>query len=153
MFAGTQETQLWSKDLGGAVAYPVIAGESIFVDVANAGPNGNMVYGSAVAAYDRRSGALQWGPNPIGGTYNFGALSYDAGTVFALNFDGQLYAFDAATGQQRWMIRLPQEYAFTSPPTATNGTVYVGGSGSGGKLYAVDETTGGVDWIAGVMNR
>jgi hypothetical protein len=49
-------------------------------------------------------------------------------------------------------VQLPGQSSFTSPPTAANGTVYVGGAGTGGTLYAVDEATGSLRWSAPVMN-
>ena len=45
------------------------------------------------------------------------------------------------------------QYSFTAPPTAFEGTLYVGGAGSGGTLYALDESTGGTTlWTAPVEN-
>jgi outer membrane protein assembly factor BamB len=43
-----------------------------------------------------------------------------------------------------WARQLPGQYAFSSPPTAKDGVVYVSGAGSGGTLYAVDEASGTV---------
>jgi outer membrane protein assembly factor BamB len=63
-----------------------------------------------------------------------------------------LSSFDAGTGALRWSAQLPGQYAFSSPPTAANGTVYVGGAGSGGTLYAVRETDGAVLWTQSVAN-
>ena len=139
----------WSRDLGGPIQYPVIADGKVFVDV-NHMPSGQ--YGTTVSAYDLQTGALDWGPVSIGGTYGFGALTYDNGRLFALNHDGTLYAFDGATGNSLWSIQLPGQYSFTSPPTAVAGVVYAGGAGSGGTLYAVNESDGVVRWTASVMN-
>ena len=47
---------------------------------------------------------------------------------------------------------MPMQYAFSSPPTAVNGVVYVGGAGSGGTLYAVNESSGSLLWTTGVEN-
>jgi outer membrane protein assembly factor BamB len=151
-FGGADQDVLWSKDLGGKVAYPLIVGESIFVDVANSGPNGATVYGSTVSAYDKRSGALLWGPVALGGTYNFSAIAYDRGRVFALNYDGKLHALDAATGEEIWSVQMPAQRSFTSPPTAIDGVVYLGGAGSGGTVFAIDEAAGDVLWTASVAN-
>jgi outer membrane protein assembly factor BamB len=138
---------LWSADLGGTVGYPVIANGRVFVTVAHSSR-----YGDDVEALSLATGEVLWGPKPIDGTYWTGMLAYDDGGVFAVNFDGRMTAFDAATGTQKWVTELPGQYAFTSPPTAAGGTVYVGGAGSGGTLYAVDEATGDVTWTASVMN-
>ncbi len=53
-------------------------------------------------------------------------------------------AFDATTGAHLWTAILPGQYSFSSPPIASNGVVYTSGAGSGGTLYAVDETDGAV---------
>jgi outer membrane protein assembly factor BamB len=63
-----------------------------------------------------------------------------------------LFAYDAASGTQLWSTALTSQYWFTDPPTAANGFVYVGGTGIGGTLYAVDETTGVLTWTRPVMN-
>lgn len=137
----------WSVDLEGTVGYPVIADGLVFVTVAHVNS-----YGDDVEALSLATGDVVWGPKTIAGTYWAGMLAYDDGQVFAINFDGRMTAFDAATGAQSWVTQLPGQYSFTSPPTAADGTVYVGGAGSGGTLYAVDESSGDVTWTAAVMN-
>jgi len=47
-------------------------------------------------------------------------------------------------------VQLPGQYAFSSPPTAEGGFVYVGGAGDGGTVYAVDEKNGAVVWTENV---
>jgi outer membrane protein assembly factor BamB len=88
----------------------------------------------------------------ISGNYHWSASAYDHGKICVINFEGLLRSFDAATGTPGWSKQLPFQWAFTSPPTAVNGIVYVGGAGSGGTLYAVDEMTGNVLWTAPVAN-
>lgn len=87
-----------------------------------------------------------WGPVDLGGTYFWSNAAYDAGRVFALNYDGLLRAFDAASGALLWSTQLPGQYAFWSPPTASGGVVYTGGAGLGTTVYAVDEQDGTVNW-------
>lgn len=145
-FVDPLETQ-WSVDLGGVVGYPVVAHGRVFVPVAKEGS-----YGDDLVALSLSTGQVIWGPIDLGGTYWTAMLAYDRGRVFAVNFDGRLAAFDEATGRQYWSIQLPGQYAFTSPPTAVGGVLYVGGAGSGGTLYAVDERDGSVLWTAGVAN-
>jgi outer membrane protein assembly factor BamB len=72
------------------------------------------------------------------------ALAYDGGDVFALNYDGVLTAFVAGTEHELWARQMPGQYAFTAPPTAYNGVVYVSGAGTGGTVYAVSEKSGAV---------
>jgi outer membrane protein assembly factor BamB len=139
--------QRWSVDLGNTASYPVIAAGKVFVTTAQ-GPPG--VYGTYLYALDQATGAIVW-QKTITGTYSFSAAAYDNGQLFVLNYDGLLQAFDAATGTLAWANKLSQS-SFTSPPAAANGVVYVGGAGSGGTVYAVDEVTGGLISSASVMN-
>lgn len=136
----------WSRDLGGPVSYPLIVGSRVFVTVGN-----TSTYGSKLYALDLSTGSTLWSV-ALSGTYFFSAAAYDANRVFVINYDGLLKAFDAATGAQLWISQMPGQYSFTSPPSALNGTVYVGGAGSGGTLYAVSESSGTVLWTAPVAN-
>lgn len=143
----------WSVTLNGAISYPLIAGGKIYVTTSSP-VTGTGVYGTSLYAIDAQDGTILWGgPVAISGTYHWSASAYDHGKIFVINFDGLLRSFDAATGAPGWSKQLPGgQYWFDSPPTAVNGIVYVGGSGSGGTLYAVDETTGNVLWTASVAN-
>lgn len=140
--------QRWTVNLGNPVSYPLIAAGKVFVTTAQ-GPPG--VYGTYLYALDQATGAIAW-QKTIAGTYSFSAAAYDNGQVFVVDYDGLLQAFDAATGALAWSVQLPVQWAFTSPPTAANGVVYVGGAGSGGTLYAVDEVNGGIIATASVEN-
>jgi len=138
--------QVWSVDLGAPVSYPLIADGRVFVTVAN-----SEGYGTQLYALDRVSGAKLW-HKAISGTYLWSNAAYENGQVFVVNFDGLLKAFDAATGNLDWSVQLPGQYAFSAPPTASGGQVFVGGAGSGGTLYAVDESNGHVNWTNAVEN-
>ena len=139
----------WKKDLTlsgiTSISYPLIAqGRVIVTTVDNSGSK-------AVMAFDETNGNQLWSVNKPG-TYGFINAAYDADKVFVVNFDGLMWALDAASGAQLWSVRLPGQYAFTSPPAAVDGLVFVGGAGSGGTLYAVDESNGNVVWTASVEN-
>ena len=134
-------TQRWSRDLGGQISYPLIVGGRIFVTVANQSSSGTKLY-----ALDEANGATLWGPVDLGGNYNWSNAAYDSGRVFAVNVDGVLRAFDAASGALLWSKQLPGQHSFNSPPTASGGVVYVVGAGTGTTLYAVNEQDGTVNW-------
>ena len=138
----------WSATLNGAVSYPLIAGGKVFVTTAGIGTG----YGTQLYALDEQTGNIVWGPIDITGTYLWSGLAYDHGKIFVVNYDGLLKSFDAATGSPGWSTQFPGQHAFSSPPTAVNGIVYVGGAGSGGTLYAVSESSGGILWTASVAN-
>lgn len=139
----------WQKDLTPvkAISYPLIAQGRIIVTTATSNVGTGSDLTKSVMAFDESTGKRIWSMN-VSGTYSFLNAAYDADKVFVVNFDGLLFALDAASGKQLWSIKLPNQDAFTSPPTANNGLVFVGGSGSNGTLYAVDEDTGKVVWTA-----
>jgi outer membrane protein assembly factor BamB len=64
-----------------------------------------------------------------------------AGTVYAGDVDGIVYAVDAESGTHRWKFDLPIEEV-TAAPAVTSERVYVGGS----SLFAVDTSTGSKQW-------
>jgi outer membrane protein assembly factor BamB len=146
----TPLTLKWSRDLSGSgvqsISYPLIAQGLVFVTTTTENN-----YGARLMALNEHTGATVWSAD-VGGTYYFADAAYDSGKVFVVNFDGLMRAFDAATGTLLWSIHLPDQYAFTSAPTAVNGVVFEGGAGSGGTVYAVDETNGAVLWTMGVEN-
>lgn len=144
-----QQTPLWSVTLPGAISYPVIAGGGVFVTTAGLTAS---TYGTQLYAFDAMTGKPLWGPVALSGTYYWSNMTYESGKLFVVNSDGLLRSYDAATGAAGWSVQLPGQYAFSAPPTASGGIVYVGGAGSGGTLYAVSESTGTVLWTAGVEN-
>lgn len=148
-------TEQWQVTLGGTggslagagdVSYPVIAGGRVFVTVEN-----TETYGTQLYALDASTGATDWSVG-LAGTYGFSALAYDGQVIFALNYDGLLTAFSASTGQELWATQMPDQWAFTAPPTAYDGVVYVSGAGYGGYVYAVSEADGVVQWEGTVAN-
>lgn len=142
-FTGRLANQ-WTRSLGGAISYPVIAQGRVYVTVAA---------GTATELYalDAASGNTVWqasipGQNPVS------SLAYDDGRIFALNMSGLVEAFDAATGAQRWSTQLPREWFFPWPPIATGGLVFIGGQGSAGQIYALSEKTGKLTWTSFVRD-
>jgi outer membrane protein assembly factor BamB len=133
-----QLTPRWTVTLPAASAYPLIVGTNVYA-VAN-----GLLY-----AFDVQTGAAVWGPTQVPSAIG---ATYDGGKIFVVSTVGLLSAFDSATGTPGWSVQLPGQYAFSSPPTASNGTVYVGGAGSGGTLYAVNEINGALFWTASVAN-
>jgi len=121
-------TQRWSRDLGNGVSYPLIVNGRVFV-----------IAGVSLYALNGTNGATLWGPIEIGVSRG---LAYDSGRVFAVNDDGLLRAFDAATGTQAWSQELSGQL-FSSPPSAMGGTVYVNGYPT---LHAVSAQDGAIKW-------
>jgi outer membrane protein assembly factor BamB len=143
----------WSRNLGGPISYPLIAEGKVFVTIANQTPSGTS--GSRLYALDAATGATSWGPIDISGSRPWSGIAYDAGRIFALNYDGLLRAFDAASGILFWQTRLVPEtqvWAFDTPPTALGGLVYTAGARFGGTLFAVSQQDGSIRWTALVEN-
>lgn len=132
----------WAVTLNGPVSYPIIAGGLVIVTT---GVNATdpTAYGTSLYALNLTTGATVWGPVTIPGTYSFSAAAYDHGTVFVVNFDGTVWAFDAPTGATLWSVKQPSLVFQTIAPTAVNGVIYLGG------LTALDEATGNVLWTMG----
>src|SRR5262245_37980033 len=145
-------TQKWSVTLGGTgvsgplpVSYPVIARRWVFVVAV---PN-SQVPGFELYALAADTGKTVWSTG-LGATHGFITLAYDGRRVFALDANGVLTAFAAATGHELWSVRMPGQYLFNASPTAYDGVVYVSGAGSGGTVYAVSEADGVVRWTGNV---
>ncbi|MGH8307252.1 MAG: PQQ-binding-like beta-propeller repeat protein, partial [Gammaproteobacteria bacterium] len=143
-FPGTAK---WSVDVGGTPSYAIIVDGKVILTVTLSGSS------SEVLALDQATGSTVWGPIIISGNAN---ATYDNGRVFVLGSiigsPPTLEAFDVNTGVVDWSTVLTPQYWFSGAPTAANGMVYVGGSGSGGTLYAVDQATGTLVWTQGVEN-
>ncbi|HEY5048896.1 MAG TPA: PQQ-binding-like beta-propeller repeat protein [Rhizomicrobium sp.] len=135
----TPLTKLWSVNLGSALGYAVIADRLVFVNASN-----NVTY-----ALDLGTGTTHWSKTSGGGLVG---AAYDNGSLFLVTGGGLMSAVAAKTGAQQWSVQLPNQYSFSSPPMAINGQVFTGGAGSGGTLYAVNESSGAVQWMQSVAN-
>lgn len=137
-------TRRWADTFSGTVTYPLVVGGRAYVIAPATSGSGGAVFALTLA-----TGARLW-EHPVGGRGV--GLAYDGGRVFVVDGGGLLTALDAASGNVDWSGQLPGQYAFSAPPTATGGIVYVGGAGEGGTLYAVKEATGALIWSRSVQN-
>jgi outer membrane protein assembly factor BamB len=120
-------SQAWSVTLPSSVSYAVIVNGTVFVTA------GNTLY-----ALNQATGATIWS-DPIAGG---GGPAYDRGQVFVADSSNAVTAVDAATGSTAWS-GAPGGGA----PSATNGIVYFGLTGS---VFAVQESDGKVLWSQSV---
>ncbi|MFI5298043.1 MAG: PQQ-binding-like beta-propeller repeat protein [Polyangiales bacterium] len=147
--------QKWLRELGGQTSYALVVSGRVFVTVGQS----DGTAGVSVVALDERTGATLWGPTEITGPNPIflASLAYEAGRVFAAAANGQMWAFDAVTGDVAWRVALPGEplplpYGF-SPPVALGGQVYVGQDGTdGAALLAVRESDGALLWMGKTTN-
>ena len=130
-------TQAWSITLPNPPSYPLIVNGMVFVTT-----------GDTLYALNQATGSTIWSHGIVGGP----GLTYDRGRIFVVSGGGLLTAFDPYTGSIDWSKQLPNQWSFTSAPTAANGIVYTGGAGSGGTVYAVRESDGNLLWSQPVEN-
>jgi outer membrane protein assembly factor BamB len=136
---------LWTQNLGqGAISYPLIADDLVFVTAANASGSGTELF-----ALDAATGDVVW-RQAIGGKHNWSNAAYENGQVFVVNADGVVEDFAAATGAQNWRVRMKGQTQFSSPPASQTGLLYLAGGDCAGTVYALDESNGAVAWTASV---
>jgi outer membrane protein assembly factor BamB len=139
-------TRIWTLPFENPVSYPVMADSRVFVSV---NPADGRV-GSVVEALDAASGATLWTSEPIRREgVSAVRLAYDRGLLFAVNWYGQVLAFDPATGNLRWQLPLPGVTGHASSPIAAGGAVFVEAAiDNGTRLFVLDERDG--DLVYGV---
>ncbi|MEA2207372.1 MAG: hypothetical protein QOE77_4148, partial [Blastocatellia bacterium] len=137
----------WVHHFFGVTGYAVIADGLVFVPETQI----NAGFTKRVYALDATTGDVVWSV-PIDGSFGVFGIAYDGGQLFVVDGDGLVRALDGATGEENWAEQMPGQSSFSAPPTADGGILYVGGAGSGGTLYAVDESDGSVQWSASVAN-
>lgn len=131
--------QKWAATFPGAVSYPLVADGLVFVTAVTEPAQPHVT----LYALDSQTGQLVWSRG-VPNTFDWANAAYENGRIFVLNYDGVLTACNAANGTLIWSKQLPNQDAFTSPPTVSNGIVYTGGAGGGGTVYSVDAATGNV---------
>jgi outer membrane protein assembly factor BamB len=133
----------WHVDLGGELGNPIVADGGVFVGATavEGWDKGALVYG-----FDIANGAPLWDPVFLPEVYE-PALTFTEGRLFALSYEGRLFALDAKTGTEMWAVTLSDQWpTFRSPPVAFGGRVYVGGHDGPDVIYAVEASTGVVAW-------
>jgi alcohol dehydrogenase (cytochrome c) len=135
-------------------SFPTVVGKTIYVTTST----------DEVMALDGETGKIKWTYAPevdfsqstgVGGygiSVNRG-IAHEGGKLFVLTFDDQLQALSAKTGEKLWSSSVadPGSGAYESmAPTAYDGKVYVGDSGSEdgvrGFVAAYDQKTGKKIW-------
>jgi alcohol dehydrogenase (cytochrome c) len=150
--------EAWSTGLGPdqylMESYPLVLNGTVYVTTST----------DEVMSIDGKTGHVNWTYTPevdfsqstgVGGygiTVNRGVAAED-GKLFLLTFDNKLQAISQKTGERLWSSEVedPATGAYESmAPTAYDGKVYVGVSGSEdgvrGKIAAYDQKTGKEIW-------
>jgi eukaryotic-like serine/threonine-protein kinase len=143
----------WSSSNGGNVSQslpPVISHGVVYASSTYPDATGTQYLGD-VYAYDAKNGARRWVRSTNGIP---SPPSVANGIVYVGSVDHFLYAFDATTGEVRWMA--PTTGEVRSPPTVSDGKVYVASEAGPSEtgpfytstqyLYAFDAMSGQVSW-------
>jgi outer membrane protein assembly factor BamB len=130
----------WTRPLAGTVSFPLIARQQAYVLVSAGGR-------TSLQALDLHTGALRWGPIDIPGSSLATGHAYSDGRVFVVTSDGELIAYDAASGERAWRTSLAASRT-TARPTAAGGRVFVD---AGSAVQAFDQRNGLLLWSAPVQ--
>ena len=147
----------WFMDLPndvGLVSTPlVIDGVMYFTGTMNVIRSVDAVKGTLIWEYDPQVAKEIEGKRKIGWKHNRG-ISFYEGKIFAATWDGRLFALDAKTGKEVWMVRtfsLDRSLYITGAPKAFKGKVIIGNGGTEngptrGWVTAYDANTGKEAW-------
>jgi outer membrane protein assembly factor BamB len=136
--------QLWNVPTQGGPLGLVVAGGVVYLGV----PAKSKTTGG-VSALSAEHGGLLWNAEfgPVSDVT--AGLTVEGGTVYAASTNGEIFAYDAASGTRRWRIA-GKNITFGTPPAAASGVVYVGGTSSSDTkvtaLYAIRAATGHQLW-------
>lgn len=106
---------------------------------------------SAIYGFDERTGRELWRVPTVGS--DMPSLAERHGVVYEGTGDGRMLALDLRTGRQVWSTRLGG-FDSMSSPALVGDTLYAGFSAPN-YLYALNATTGAVEWkatVSGVAN-
>lgn len=147
----------WFMDLPndvGLVSTPlVIDGVLYFTGTMNIIRAVDAINGELIWEYDPEVGKAIEGKRKIGWKHNRG-ISFYKGKIFAATWDGRLFALDAKTGKEIWMVRtfdMERSLYITGAPKAFKGKVLIGNGGTEngptrGWVTAYDADTGKEAW-------
>lgn len=125
----------WSYDLGtGTVGTVAVASGVVYGSIFGGAAN-------SFVALDAATGQQLWTfVSPAGGDVRSPAIG--DGLVYTVSGDGNVYALDVATGEQRWSA--PVGSVARAAPALVGDTLYV--VANAGKVFAFDAATGAERW-------
>lgn len=148
----------WMFSVGtdhGQEAAPLVIDDTMYVESS---------YPNKVFALDATNGELKWTyiPNTNRAAQGVACcdvvtrgMAYDDGKIFLVTLDNHAIALDAKTGQEQWATQTGEinlGETTTAAPFVVKGKVFVGISGGElgvrGRVTALDEATGKIDYIA-----
>jgi outer membrane protein assembly factor BamB len=125
---------------------PAVSGDIVITPFA-------MAYPGAVVGLALATGKEVWrGPDPVVDA----AVAVHGGLAYVLGKDGHIYALEAATGRERWKVKLVDRGDCGSRPIVWDDTIYLTSAGAatpgdatkpaGFYLFALDANTGQERW-------
>jgi len=146
----------WSLDLPGEAtleAAPLMVGGMLYFTGSQAKVYAvNAATGRIAWTFDPKT----WEHNPEKMHYGFGAnrgVAYANGRIFSASQDGRLFALDAVTGKQAWVVETTDPkgtMTISGAPRVFNGKVIIGQGGADfgnrGYVAAYDQATGRQVW-------
>jgi outer membrane protein assembly factor BamB len=127
-------------------ASPALAGHLVYETFIGNRECGSRFDDGEVAAFDERSGRLRW-LRRIGPTESSPLVA--GGIVYVGDWNGRVWALDAATGRTRWVAGL--HGAIKGSVARSGRALYIGTYG--GDVVALDARTGRVLWTSGGHGR
>jgi outer membrane protein assembly factor BamB len=136
-------TKRWQIDLRGAVSYPLIVGDEVFVTVGSSSAAETRLY-----ALELASGHIIW-QKVVTTSGAAASAGYDQGRLVVLSQDGSLQAFAPKTGAPLWTAALGglEPGGSVEPPVGSGGNFYVASSsGESAATTQIVGSTGAVGW-------
>ena len=147
--------RVWSRTLGETyvryptrISYPVIANGRVFVIVAAVSPSQDR----RLFALSAANGEILWSKR-VDHRMSPPTLALGTDHLFVVTGGGRVQALDPGTGTQLWTTVLKDQYHFRHPPTPRGQRLYIGGSGSGGTLFALNQRTGRLIWKQNLITQ
>jgi outer membrane protein assembly factor BamB len=154
----------WSFETDGYVQATLSTLDNVGIESSPTYVNGLIYFGSddkKLYALDAESGRKKWAFT-TGDKITASPTVID-GVVYVGSNDGYLYAIETASGSQKWRFRTDGNGYFSAAKihasaTVANQTVFVGdfgevSYGQGGRLYAIDVTSGKQKWVFDTQPR
>jgi len=120
------------KDVGLVSTPLVVDGTLYFTGTMNVIRAVNAATGKLLWEYDPKVAEAIRGTQRTGWKHNRG-ISFYEGKLFAATWDGRLFALDAQSGKELWMVRtfdIDRALYITGAPKAFNGLVLIGNGGT-----------------------
>ncbi|OEU54097.1 MAG: hypothetical protein BA871_13910 [Desulfuromonadales bacterium C00003096] len=134
---------VWSMQTGSIDVPPIIAGDLVYVYDAN----------GTIRAFDKKSGDPVWRNETSSWMLQSSTPAYGNGKIFVAERGGDLYVFDAATGE-RVQKECMTNYALTCPVTYCDHRIYIGESycAEPSRYFCYDEN-GELIWSSSAVTK